>query len=124
MTPNAVLREDGYPLGFSIEIINLSAFPITLAEVGFEASRGQRVPLRDPQFLDRTSLPRRLESPEAVSALFSPADFPVPNSRLGDAYGRLACGTVTHGNSPAGRQFGKIIAEVTESRGELKRTDG
>jgi hypothetical protein len=116
VAPSFLTEPDGSPLGFSIEIINLSAFPITLAEVGFDAGRGKRVPARAAHFPDNKPLPRRIEPRESVLAMFCPAEFGLPNIELGDAYVRTACGRTVYGNSPAGRQFSKMLAEITEGR--------
>jgi hypothetical protein len=115
--PAFVMTSDHDPLGFSVEVVNLSMFPITVAEIGFEVGHGQRAPLQSPQFLDNKSLPRRIESREAISALFGPRDFQISsNVRLGYAYVRTACGRTIYGNSPAGRQFSKMLTEIAEGR--------
>jgi hypothetical protein len=62
VTPAFVMTTQGDPLGVSIEVINLSAFPLTVAEIGFSAGGGRRIPIQAPKFLDNKPLPRRLES--------------------------------------------------------------
>ena len=114
--PQFVTGVDGTPIGFSIEVINLSAFAVTLAEVGFRTAEGRKVPLPAASFSDNGRLPRRLEAREAVSAIFGPKDFSAPNVKLRAAYARTACGRTIHGNSLAGRQFSKMIEEIAALR--------
>jgi hypothetical protein len=116
VTPNFVTSMDGRPLGISIEAINLSAFALTIKEIGFTSDRG-RLPLLAAQFPDGASLPWRLAPREAASAMITPSDFGIPPVRLGDAYVRTACGRTILGNSPAGRQFSEMIAELTKENG-------
>jgi hypothetical protein len=115
VTPAYVTTPEKSPLGFSIEVINLSTFPITVAEVGFAVGRKSRAPVQRPQFLDGKSLPRRLEPREAISAMLGPADFPM-GIKVGDAYARTACGRTIYGSSPAGRQFSKMLDEIAAAR--------
>jgi hypothetical protein len=118
VNPTFTLTVDGDPLGFSIEVVNLSTFPLTIAEIGFEAGRGRRVIVQAPRFLDGGNLPRRLDSREAASALFTPQNFGVPPAgiTLGKAYVRTACGRTIYGDSPARRQFAQMITEISEGR--------
>jgi hypothetical protein len=109
----------GEPFGASIEIVNLSSFPLTIAEIVFKSRRG-KVVLISPRFLDGDGLPRQMASREAVSAKFGPSDFGIPPVRLRRAYARTACGRTITGNSPAGRQFSRMIAELAKER----RVDG
>ena len=60
VTPNFVLDLAGRPLGASIEVTNLSTFPVSVAEVGFEADGGRHIPIMQSS----TPLPHRLEARE------------------------------------------------------------
>jgi hypothetical protein len=62
--PNFVHDLAGQPLGASIEVTNLSSFPVSVAEVGFESGGGQHLPILHPN----VSLPHRLSEREAASA--------------------------------------------------------
>ncbi|HVA13146.1 MAG TPA: hypothetical protein VNF99_07845 [Stellaceae bacterium] len=115
VTPMFLATTGGEPFGASIEIINLSSFPLTIAELGFKSRKG-KVVLTSPRFPDGRALPRRLESREAISAMFGPSEFGIPSVRLGSAYARTACGRTITGNSPAGRQFSRMIAELAAER--------
>jgi hypothetical protein len=117
VTPVFVTTTEVDPLGVAIEVINLSTFPLTVAEVGFSAGGDRRVPVQAPQFSDNKSLPRRVESREAISAMFGPAGFnPPPGVKLGHAYARTACGRTIYGSSPAGRQFSAIMQDIAKGR--------
>lgn len=116
VTPHFVASLDRRPLGISIEVINLSAFALTIEEIGFTSNKG-RLPLLAARFPDGVSLPRRLASREAISAVIGPTDFGIPPVRLGDAYVRTACGRTISGNSPAGRQFSEMMAELAKENG-------
>ena len=116
VTPNFVMTLDRDPLGVSIEVINLSAFPVTVAEVGFMASNRGRMVVTNPSSYDGRSLPCRLEPRAAISIMFGPRDSGIPNVALGSAYARTACGRNIRGNSPAGRQFGKMMSELVARR--------
>lgn len=116
VTPNFVTTLDNDPSGVSIEVINLSAFPVTIAEVGFMTGAGRRVPVLNSTSFDGRSLPCRLEPRTAISILFGPQNFGIPNVKLGDAYARTACGRRVQGNSPAGRQFSKMMSDLAAAR--------
>jgi hypothetical protein len=95
---------------FSIEVINLSAFAVTINDVGFihGASRS-KIPARSavlhPTLIDGGPWPRRLESREAVSVFFDPVDLARPSDGFGKAYARTSCGEIARGDSPALRQL-------------------
>jgi hypothetical protein len=113
VTPHFALDMSRQPVGVSIELVNLSAFPVTIAEVGFECGAG-RMALIQPQLLDHRTIPVRLEAREATSVLVTPRNFAVPPAKLGSAYARTACGEMIHGNSQAGRQFSDMMQDLTQ----------
>lgn len=111
VTPHFLVGLDGEPVGASIEVINLSGFPVTIVEAGFEVGGGQIMPLLHTP----TSLPHRLDARESMPIYFDPRAFVSgPNLAMGAAYVRTACGNRIKGNSPAGRQMSQILAEVTK----------
>lgn len=117
VTPAFALTPQGDPIGFSIEVINLSSFPITVAEVGFGLGWGRRAPIQRPSFLNGAHLPVRLETREAASIYFDPTEFMLPKGmRLGPAYVRTACGNIIRGDSPARKQLSTLVAEVGRER--------
>ena len=115
VTPHFAMALDGQPLGVTIEVINLSAFPVTMAEVGFSCGSG-RVPIMLPQVIGGGGLPVRMQPREALSVWLNPAEFTAPEGKLGGAYVRTACGRVIYGNSPAGRQFSTMMQEIAAAR--------
>jgi hypothetical protein len=90
---------------FGIEVINLSSFAVTIAEVGISEGwhsikRGKRQAVLTPMIIDGGQWPRRLEAREAVSVFFDPNSL-VNRERLEKAYARTSCGEVAYGTSPA-----------------------
>ncbi len=60
---------------FSIEVVNLSNFALTISEAGFTidnrmAQKGRRAAVVQPIVIDGKAWPRRLEAREAVSVYF------------------------------------------------------
>jgi hypothetical protein len=87
---------------FAIEVVNLSAFPVTIVEVGFilDGARGKlprRMMVTRPSFADDGPWPRRLEGRASVSAYFNPNDLPRGAGRVTEAYARTQCGTLMLG---------------------------
>lgn len=98
----------------SIEVINLSAFPVTVAEVGLELVTKEHLINTPTTTTNHGALPVRLEPREALTVLCYP-DLKA-NPRLAEvhaAYARCQCGTVRYGNSPALKQ---LVREAGEKR--------
>lgn len=103
----------GVPHGqmmFSIEVINLGAFPVTVTEVGFTIGRrrlgkGVRAAISMPIVIDGGKWPRRLEPREAVSTYFDPGQLTNGRGTIGRAYVRTACEETAYGTSPALKQL-------------------
>jgi hypothetical protein len=104
--------------GFCIEVVNLSAFPVTINEVGFEIAgrifKGSpRLAVPNPKLLDSKPWPRRLESRESVSAYLDVQNKMVDRGEIiTKAYVRTACGAIRHGNSPALRQLVEELKKI------------
>lgn len=97
--------------GFSIEVTNLSQFPLTVTEVGFMLPGRKRAMIASPVFVDGKGWPRRMEPREAVTAYFDPTDIPRANAaHIGKAYAHTACGEFAYGTSPALKQLREIAA--------------
>jgi hypothetical protein len=96
--------------GFSIEVLNISSFPVTIIEVGLtnksnDARKGDRYPILHPIIIDNKPWPRRLEPRETVSL-----HSETPNHKnIGIAYARTACGEYRYGDSPALKQIRKEV---------------
>lgn len=81
-----------------IEVVNLSSFPITVAEVGYTLPQRRRATIIKPILHDSKAWPRRLEPREAVTVYGHLADLP---RNVGKAFARTDCGVTRFGNSPA-----------------------
>lgn len=96
--------------GFCIEVINLSAFAVTINEVGIIHGQSRskspaRSMVAQPIVIDGGSWPRRLEPREAVSVYFDANTLGRPSSGFGKAYAKTGCGEIAYGDSPALRQL-------------------
>ncbi len=99
------------PNRLAIRVVNLSAFPVSVDDVGFGPIDGpSRFTIPFPELPEGISWPVRLESRQAVTAFCK-----IKNTeRLGAlkkpvAYAQTDCGTVRYGTSP---MFRKFIAEI------------
>jgi hypothetical protein len=102
---------------FCIEVTNLSAFPVTIDEVGMTMGRTTRmiraaVPI--PKIFDGKPWPRRLEPRESVSLYADIDSFEMRGPQIRRAYASTACGCVRYGNSPALRQLRGFLAAQTQ----------
>ncbi len=92
-------------LTFCIEVTNLSAFPLTVCDVGVlyrgTADRGAVV---TPVLADGGPWPRRLESRASVTVYFQRPDS-YPGRRIKCAYAKTQCGVMKTGTSPALKQI-------------------
>ncbi len=101
---------------FCIEVVNLSTFPVTIAEVGllfgsslFQGERPERMVVTSPIIIDGGSWPRRLEARQSVSVYFDPRTIGHPHKPLGKAYALTACGELVSGDSPALAQLREVF---------------
>lgn len=86
-----------------IEVINLSAFPVSVSEVGFTlgdgtARKGHKAQIAMPYTPDGKPFARRLESRESVTGYFDLDGLP---HDIGKAYVKTDCDEVAYGMSPA-----------------------
>lgn len=115
-----VVPKHAIPLGgadprlrMSIEIINLSTFPMTVDEVGvLYRGTNKRAPVLQPVLNDGGAWPRRLEPRSAVTAYLDP-DWIQYRQKIRCAYAMTACGLTFEGRSPALEQ----IAAQPQPRG-------
>ncbi|TRD12195.1 hypothetical protein FGU71_10205 [Erythrobacter insulae] len=111
-------------LGYSIEVTNLSSFPLTINEVGFSltprwSSEIERlVLLPDDQF--GASLPKKIEPREQ-------ADFRMVGKIKGrspkmikSVYAKTACGNVFRTNSELVKQIAKQSSNAPSSEGQFR----
>jgi hypothetical protein len=97
---------------FSIEVVNLSSFAMTVSEVGITVDgntiRRGRVTVLAPILIDGGKWPRRLESRETVSIYFDHRPMLTYGSRLGRAFAKTSCGELSYGSSSALQQIKSV----------------
>ncbi len=91
---------------WSIEVVNLSTFPLTISEVGFGTRKRHRQVVMKPMITNDQTLPYRLEPRTSVlihahlQAKFNPELL-----KNNSAFAVTDCGAVKFGSSPIFRQF-------------------
>ena len=89
-----------------IEIVNLSAFPVSISEIGFtidgDPRKHRRLAILEPLTSDRQPLARTLESRHGITGYF---DLNHLTPDIQKAYVRTECGEVAYGSSPAMKQI-------------------
>jgi hypothetical protein len=95
----------GNPMG-CIEVVNLSAFPVSISEIGFtidgDPRKHRRLAILQPITSDNRPLARTLEPRHGVTGYFDIGDL-TPD--IQKAYVRTECGEVAYGSSPALKQI-------------------
>lgn len=112
VTPKHAIPIGGAPenLQFCIEVVNLSAFPVTVSEAGiFYRGTDKRSVIPNPVTSDGKPFPRRLESRSALTLYSEKPRSIVNGKRMRCAYVKTDCGVVVKGNSPAFRQMANEI---------------
>ncbi len=99
---------------FSIEVVNLSAFAVTITEVGFTLNgstteRGPRAAVVRPIIVVGGAWPRRLEARESASFYCDPREVVSRGQKIGRAYAHTACGEARYGTSPALKQLREAV---------------
>lgn len=83
----------------SIEVINLSAFPVTIEGVGYTLpGHNARFAVVRPMLFDSKPWPRRLDPRDSVAVY---AEIAGIAPTIGKAFAKTACGVTRFGNSPA-----------------------
>lgn len=96
-----------HSLTFCIEVTNLSAFPVTVYDVGvFYRGTDDRGSIVQPVLLDSGSWPRRLEPRSSVTVYGQRPNAP-PGHPIKCAYARTQCGVTKTGKSPALKQIAR-----------------
>lgn len=91
---NGVTNVSGFTQNVcGIEITNLSAFPVTVTEIGIHPANSTHKSIFLPPFMGGVSLPSRLEAREQMTA-FIPAENVNTNLKYKDVYAKMACGVV------------------------------
>ena len=94
--------------GLSIEVINLSSFPVTIREVGFTLDRSRkrlprRVPIPNHAIVNDATYPSTLQPREVLDLVFS-VEW-VGSLHLRAAYAITSSGEIARGTSGALEQF-------------------
>ncbi|MGE5609999.1 MAG: hypothetical protein ACM359_12150 [Bacillota bacterium] len=93
--------QNGSSARLCIEIVNLSAFAVTVSDAGFGRVDRRRQALIDPETTNGKPWPARLEPREAVTVLAPVGELPKSEVIFdGVAYARTDCGEVRYGTSP------------------------
>ena len=88
----------------SIEITNLSSFPVTVSEVGMlYKGTNKRGVIINPILLDGGSWPRRLEPRTSITICSQLPE--VTESKIKCSYAKTQCGVVVKGKSDALKQI-------------------
>ena len=94
-------------LTFAIEVTNLSAFAVTVFDVGvFYRGTDQRGSIIQPVLIDGGRWPRRLE-PRSSVTVYSQRPVSKSGQPIRCAYARTECGVTKTGTSPALRQISR-----------------
>jgi len=94
-------------LKFCIEVTNLSAFSITVCEVGvFYKGTDRRGSFVQPELIDGGPWPRRLE-PRSSVTIYGQTPDSTPELRIKTAYAKTECGVTKTGTSPALKQIAR-----------------
>lgn len=94
--------------GMAIEVVNLSAFAITISEIGFTVRRSRgslprRAPIPAHMFVDGTDLPIKLDRHASFSGTFHTGGL--DELDIGKAYALTTSGAISYGKSPALKQW-------------------
>ena len=94
--------------GMAIEVVNLSAFAITISEIGFTIGRSRgplprRAPIPGQMFVDGTDLPIKLDRHGSFSGTFYTDGL--EDLDIGKGYALTTSGVIRYGKSPALKQW-------------------
>jgi hypothetical protein len=109
-----------------IAVVNLSSFPVTLEEVGYEFKDGEKYPLTridNPNQRSGVSeeLLQRLEAHGAVRmSLWRPEEERLRGLRISRAYARTACGTTL---CVRNRALRKLAEQLTRGEALMERVE-
>jgi len=94
------LLKDKVPYRLCVQVTNLSAFPLTISDVGFGNIKETRGIIIAPELTPGKTWPARLESRESVTAYSSVGAVLDPEVlKKTVAYARTDCGKVKYGTS-------------------------
>lgn len=110
--PESVQIAGDHERSILIDVVNLSAFHVTVAEIGFLIGpQGRRYPIRTGQHRQGGELPTRLDPRESVAVHVYPYRSLVIGADIRKAYAKLASGEIITGSSPALKELAAEIAK-------------
>lgn len=86
----------------AIQVVNVSAFPVTISTVGLKLRDGRRLVWLNPIIPDGKAWPRRLEARESVTVCQPIQQLPTNATK---AYAMTDCGEERLGTSPAFKEI-------------------
>jgi hypothetical protein len=108
----------------TVEVINLSTFPVSVCDIGFNRKDGRRYATLHRPLTCGKILPQRLEAREALCAYFPLSELDA--GLILDAYTRTTCGEIVTGDSPALMQVrngtAAILKEIPADGSELTKS--
>lgn len=105
-TQTGQLLQSEIPFRLCVEVINLSAFPVTISDIGFGRNTILRAALIQPELSSGKSLPVRLESRESITAYMSVKEQLDPKIvRKPVAYAMTDCKVIKYGSSPIFKDY-------------------
>ena len=104
--PVGVIANSG--VNFSLEVLNLSDFPVTITDAGFLLKDGRSATLSTVMgFEQPASLPVKLEPRTTFTKYFDIINSGLPFASVKCAYAKTQCGETITGNSGALKQIVK-----------------
>ena len=106
-----------HPVRLCIEVVNLSAFAVTVSDVGFGRTDTRRHCLIQPDTGEGKTFPTRLESREAVSLYAAIGQNLNPEiMTTAVAYAETDCGMVRYGTSSIFRKYVRWLRQDLASK--------
>lgn len=100
-----------------IEVVNLSAFPVTVSDVGFGRVNEPRGILFRPELSPGKTWPVRLESRDSFTAYGAVGMTPREDAlQAAVAYAKTDCGNTTYGSTPIFRDFVRSLQARKDSK--------
>ncbi|WP_250865595.1 hypothetical protein [Caballeronia sp. INSB1] len=99
-------------VSLSIEVLNLSAFPVTIDEVGMTTAGEGRVSFFGAVTKEHTTLPIRVESRDSVT-LYTKSYTTTEFAKALHVFAETACGTRAFGESPAMKSLRSVASNIS-----------
>lgn len=110
--------------GYSIEVTNLSAFPLTINEVGFSLSPWWKTDIErlllHPDDRFGSSTPRKIEPREQVDFRFLGQMQGRSPKLIRSAYAKTACGVIFRSNAPLVKSIAAKAMNAERSEGPFR----